>query len=421
MSSPKPLRKLSAAPSDFAKLWFGQAVSRIGSYVTLIGLPLTAAVYLHASPWQMGLLASASAAPVLVFSLVAGVWVDRLRRRPIMIAADLGRALILSSIPLAAWVGRLTIVHLYLAAMLCALLTVFFDIAYPAWVPSLVLPERLVEANSRLALTESIAEIVGPSLTGALVQILTAPIAILCDALSFVISALGLGLIGAPEPPPASASEPHIGREIADGLRTLWRNPVLRALGARSASASFFLGFGSALYILFVTRELGLGAALLGIVITVGGAANLVGAILANRLSARWGQGPTLIAATLAIGTSSLMVPLTRGSVAVCAAVLIVSQLCDVAWPVYTILETSLRQSIVPSHLLGRVQAARHLLSQGLLPLGALTSGAIATRAGIRGTLLLGAAGMLLSTLWLTASPVRRLSAASFTCPPSRS
>jgi len=357
----------------------------------------------------MGALASASAAPVLIFSLVAGAWVDRLRRRPILIASDLGRAAILSTIPLAAWLGRLTLGHLYVAAMLCAFLTLFFDVAFPAWVPSLVGRERLVEANSRLALTESIAEIVGPSLTGALVQILTAPVAILCDAASFVASAVGIGLVRAPELPPDSAPEHHMGREISDGLRTLWGDPVLRALAARSASASFFLGFGSALYILFVTRELGLTAALLGIVIGVGGAANLAGASVAGRTAARWGAGRTLIAAAFAIGISMLMVPLARGPVSVCTAVLIASQLCDVAWPVYGIVETSLRQSIVPPHLLGRVQAATHLFSQGLLPVGALAGGAIAGVIGIRGTLLLGGAGMLLSLLWLIGSPVRRL------------
>jgi predicted MFS family arabinose efflux permease len=402
---PKPLLR----DLDFLKLWFGQCISRMGSLITLVGLPLTAALLLNASPLQMGALASASAAPVLIFGLFAGAWADRLRRRPILIAADLGRAVVLAVVPLAAMLGRLTIVHLYVVATLSAFLTVLFDVSYQAYLPSLIESENLFEGNSRLALTESIAEIAGPALTGMLVNLLTAPIAILCDAVSFAASALSLWLIRKPEPPPARAHEPHMGREIAEGLRTVWRDPVLRPLAGRTGTAAFFMGFGSSLYILFVTRELGLTAALLGLVISAGGVSNLAGAFLAGRLARHWGVGPTLIGSSVAIGVAMLAVPLARGPVPVCTAVLIASQLADAAWPIFTINETSLRQAITASRLQGRVNSAMHLIFHGILPLGAFAGGAIAEGIGIRSTLLMGACGILLSTLWLACSPVRNV------------
>jgi len=394
---------------DFLKLWFGQAVSRIGSQVTLVGVPLTAILLLGASPLQMGALAGVSAAPVLLFGLFAGAWADRLRRRPILIAADLGRAAVLAVIPLAAMLGRLTMTHLYVVATLSGFLTVLFDVSYQAYLPSLVERENIVEGNSRLALTESLAEIAGPSLTGALVQLITAPMAILCDAVSFAASAVSLWLIRKPEPPPTRALAPHMGREIAEGLRTVWRDPLLQPLAGRSAMAAFFLGFGSSLYFLFVTRELGLTAVLLGLVISAGGLSNLAGAFLAGRIASRWGVGRTLVGSALVIGLAMLAVPLARGSVAVCTAILIASQLCDAAWPVFSINQTSLRQAITPHHLLGRVNAATHLLFHGILPLGALAGGAIAEAIGARNTLLMAACAILLSTLWLVCSPVRCL------------
>ena len=394
---------------DFLKLWFGQAVSRIGSQVTLVGVPLTAILLLGASPLQMGALAGVSAAPVLLFGLFAGAWADRLRRRPILIAADLGRAAVLAVIPLAAMLGRLTMTHLYVVATLSGFLTVLFDVSYQAYLPSLVERENIVEGNSRLALTESLAEIAGPSLTGALVQLITAPMAILCDAVSFAASAVSLWLIRKPEPPPTRALAPHMGREIAEGLRTVWRDPLLQPLAGRSAMAAFFLGFGSSLYFLFVTRELGLTAVLLGLVISAGGLSNLAGAFLAGRIASRWGVGRTLVGSALVIGLAMLAVPLARGSVAVCTAILIASQLCDAAWPVFSINQTSLRQAITPHHLLGRVNAATHLLFHGILPLGALAGGAIAEAIGARNTLLMAACGIGLSTLWLVCSPVRCL------------
>ena len=394
---------------DFLKLWGGQAISKIGSTITSVGLPLTAAFVLKASPLQMGILAGASGAGVLAFGLFAGAWADRLRRRPILIASDLARAALLSTIPLAAALHRLNMAHLYAVATLSGILTVFFDVSYQAYVPSLVNRRDLVEANSKLALTESIADVSGPGLTGLLVQLITAPMAILLDALSFLCSAVSVWLIRTPEPKPEPSPTPHMGREIAEGLAASWRNPLLRALLQRAAGGAFFGGFFGGLYFLFAVRELHMTALLLGIVISVGGASNLLGAVLAERLLHRLGLGRTLIGAAWMIGLAMLLVPLAHGPVALSAAFLIAAQLGDMAWPIYNINATSLRQAVTPDRLLGRVNSAGHLLFWGALPLGSLAGGAIAETFGIRQTMLIATLGYLLSNLWFTFSPIRHL------------
>ena len=260
--------------------------------------------------------------------------------------------------------------HLYAVATLAGILTVFFDVSYQAYLPSLVKRVELVEANSRLALTESIADVTGPGLTGLLVQLITAPTAILVDAASFLCSAVSVWTIRKPEPLPEPNPAPHIGREIAEGLRASWRNPVLRALLQRAAGGAFFGGFFGSLYFVFAVRDLHIAAVLLGIIISVGGASNLLGAIVAQRLLHRVGLGRTLIGATWMVGLAMLIVPLAHGPVLRCTAFLIAAQLGDMAWPIYNINETSLRQAITPEHLLGRVGSAGHLLFWGAPPVG---------------------------------------------------
>jgi len=403
-----PLPGLWREP-DFLKLWAGQAISQMGSWITLVGLPMTAALLLKASPLQMGFLNGAGAGSILLFGLFAGAWADRLRRRPILIAADLGRAAVLGTVPVAFALGRMNMGHLYLVAATNSVLTVFFDVSYQAYLPSLVSTENILEGNSKMALSESMAGVLGPGLTGVLIQVLTAPMAILFDAISFLASALSVSLIRKPEPPPIPSATPHIGREIMEGLRASWREPILRTLLLRTATASICLGFGGSLYILFAVRELKIGAVLLGAIISVGGVSDLFGALVAERLVRRFGFGHTLIGAALLIGVAGLLPPLAHGPVALCAAFLSVAQLGDMAWSIYNINELTLRQAVAPSHVLGRVNSAAHLMFRGVLPLGSLLGGAIAEVVGLRGAMFAGAGGFLLSTLWLVYSPIRRL------------
>ncbi|HWZ33127.1 MAG TPA: MFS transporter [Bryobacteraceae bacterium] len=395
--------------SDFLKLWTGQTISQIGSRITREGLPLTAVVMLGATPFQMGIMNGASGAVVLACGLFAGAWADRLRRRPILIVTDLGRAAVLGMVPLLALLHRLAMPHLYAIATAAGVLTVLFDVSYQAYLPSLVERENLLEGNSRLALSDSIAEIAGPGLTGVLVQWMTAPLAILFDAVSFLCSAFSMALIRKREPQPAPAADPHIGREIRDGLQTCWRHRVLRAIAARTGVGSFFMGFIGSMYILFAMRELKINPALLGAIIAVGGASSLLGALVAEPLVKRIGYGPSLIGAAALTGAGALLVPLAHGPVIVCAMFMVASQMTDAGWTVYSISEIAIRQSIVPDRLLGRVNSAMQLLFRGIYPAGAFVGGAVAQRIGVRNTMLAGAVGILCSNLFLVLSPVRTM------------
>ncbi|HZF11803.1 MAG TPA: MFS transporter [Thermoanaerobaculia bacterium] len=415
LSAPAPIassRSLWASP-DFVKLWSGQTISELGSRITREGLPLTAVLVLHASTVQMGFLTALGGASVLVFGLIAGVWVDRLRRRPLLIATDLGRAAILASIPLAAVAGVLRMGQLYAVAALAGVLTVFFDVAYQSYLPALVEREQILEGNSKLALSASIAEIAGPGVTGVLVQAITAPIAILFDALSFLVSALSVSLIRKPEPPPVAREPEHLVAETLAGLRFIFRHPVLRPLGLRWATTFLFMGFLGPLYVLYAIQVLHLKPAMLGVIIALGGVGAMVGSVVAPRLVRRFGLGPVFVGSALVHGTTSLFIPLagwTGAPMAFAVGCLMVPQLFgDMAFMVYYINELSLRQTVAPEEVLGRVNAGMQLLGRGIWPLGALLGGGLAAVLGVRTTLVVAATGVLLSTLWLLAPPVRRL------------
>ena len=409
---------------DFLKLWTAQAISELGSRITREGIPLTALLVLHAGAVRMGLLNALGGIAVLVFGLAAGVWIDRVRRRPVLIAADLGRAVLLASIPAAALAGRLAMAQLYVVAALAGVMTVFFDVADQSYLPALVDRDRILEANSKLTLSSTIAEIAGPGLTGFLVQAITAPIAILFDALSFLASALLLAGIRNREPPPPSRQPEHVVTATLAGVRRIFADPVLRPLGLRSATAWVFHGFFGTLYLLFAIDVLRLRPAVLGIVIATGGAGAMAGAFLAQRLERRVPLGPTFLATSAVYGLTQFLIPLAgivstpsisptgaglpAGGVAV--AMLIAAQLIgDMMFTVYSINAVSLRQRVAPPHVLGRVNAGMQLLARGVYPLGALIGGYLGERLGVRPTLALGAAGLLLSTLWLLPSPLRHL------------
>jgi MFS family permease len=394
---------------DFLKLWIGQAISQTGSRISREGLPLTAVLVLGAAPIQMGYLSGAGAAGILLFGLFAGAWSDRMRRRPVMVGADIGRALLLASVPIAALAGRLTMSHLYAVTAITGILTVWFDISYQAYLPALVDRENLVEGNSKLAMSEATAEVIGPGMTGVLVQILTAPIAIAFDAASFVISALSLTTIRKHEAAPVRPAGENITAEIVAGLRFSWNSPLLRPLLLRTATASFFVGFIASLYMVFAIRELKLTPGLLGMVISIGGFSSLFGAWINERLVRTLGFGRTLILAVAATGMPALLPAVAHGSVAVCAAFLAAGQTLDMTWTISNINEVSLRQAVAPAAVLGRVNSAMLMLFRGLLPVGALAGGVLAQHAGMRTALLAGALGVPLSVLWVVFSPIRKI------------
>ena len=389
---------------DFLKLWAGQTISEVGSRITRDGVPYTAVIVLHAQPQQMGFITAVGAASVLLFGLLAGVWVDRFRRRPIMIAADIARAAVLASIPIAAFSNALSMAQLYVVIALAGFCTVFFDVAYQSYMPSLVERENLLEGNSKLAMSSSAAEIAGPGLTGILVQLITGPIAILFDALSFLVSAASVALIRKPEPPHApSETKPH---PIA-GLRFVFAHPLLRPLACFSVTAFLFLGFMGPLYVLYAIRELHISPAALGIAIAMGGAGAMLGATFAPAIGRRFGLGHTFIGSVLAIAVAYAMIPLAHGPMAL--LYLMAQQLLgDFAFSTYMINELTLRQSVAPEEMLGRVNAAMQLMTRGVFPLSALAGGILASTIGIRPTMAISVAGVLIASLWLILSPFSR-------------
>jgi Na+/melibiose symporter-like transporter len=395
---------------EFVKLWVGQSISAFGSRFTRDGLPLVAVISLGASALQTGLLLAASTAPVLLFALVAGVWVDRVRRRPILIATDLGRAGVLLVVPVGVWFGFLRVDLLLAVAAVAGVLTVFFDVAYRSYLPALVGREHLVDANSAVAASEAAAEVAGPALVGAVIQAITAPMAILVDALTFVFSAFAVGLIADDDRAPHRPDRSTVRHDIAEGLRIVARNPVLRTLAVAAATNMFFGGFYAALYALYAIRELHLGPAALGLAVAAGGAGDLGGALVAKRAMRRFGLGRTLIGTALVGGCAGLLTPLAKGPWAVALTMLAAGQFVgDLSRTAYTVHETTLRQSVVPDDVLGRVNASTMLMSMGMLPLGAVTAGILGGHLGARHTLLIAALGMLAGTLWLLSPSIRRL------------
>lgn len=395
--------------SEFVKLWIGQAISQVGSRITRTALPFAAVIVLEAGPIEMGILGAVSAAAILLFGLFAGAWADRLRRRPILIVTDLGRAAVLATVPIAALRGALTMTQLYLVAAVTGLLSILFDAAYQAYVPWLVHRERLVEANAKLALSESIAEVSGPSLAGFLVTALTAPIAILFDAVSFVVSAVSIVLVRRPEPPPARRGGTDIFEEIADGLRISWRDPYLRAMALRTVTAALFAGFYGSLYPLFTVKVLGLSPSVIGVVVAAGGAFAIAGAAAAERLVRRFGIGGAMIGALLVTGVSTFLNPMAHGSVVLCCVFLVAAQAGDFAWPPLITTERSLRQSVAPPEALGRVNSSMNLMFSGVIPVGSFVGGVLAEFIGVRAAMFVGAAGYALSSLFVICSPIRHL------------
>lgn len=398
--------------ADFMKLWAGQTVSELGSVVTRTAVPLVALLVLGAGPFEMALLVVAASLAVLLVGLFAGAWVDRLRRRPLLIGSDVLRALVLLSVPVAYVAGALRIEQLYLVVFLEGCLGAVFDAAYPAYVPSLIGTDRVVEGNSKLATSSSLAEIGGPGLGGGLVQLIGAPFAILVDAVSFAFSAASVILIRKPEPPrPPRTSGSAIRHEIVEGLELVRRHPVLVPLTLRSVIAHVAGSFYGVLYTLYLIDDLHLSPLLLGIVVSAGGVGSLVGSLFAGRVIGRVGLGPALIWTALGASVLGVLTPLAGGPVLVATLMVFVPQLVgDGLQTIEGVAELSLIQGVIPDRILGRVNATLEVFSHGIAyPLGALLAAVIAGWIGVRGGIAIGWAGMAASILLLVLSPLPRI------------
>ncbi len=395
----------------FFKLWSALTVSRFGSEISALALPLLAALVLDASPAQMGLLSAAATVPFLLIGLLVGIWVDRLRRGPLLVASDLARAALLVAVPVSWAAGWLSMSLLYAVALGVGSLTVVFEVASMSLLPALVGRGRLIEGNGKLEASRSLAQIGGPGIAGGLVGLLGAPVAVLLDAASYLVSAAFLLRLRAPETSAARpANGPHrASREIREGLRAVFSSPLLRPVVLCSATNSFSGFVFLSVYLLYLTEDLGLGpTAVVGMVFALGGVGALLGALVAETAARRFGGGKTMVSSMVLCGLSGMTIPLAVAVPVVALPMVLAAEFTQ--WMflvVYKTGEVSMRQEVTPDYLLGRVNATERFVTYGAISLGALLGGFLGAEIGVRAALVTGMAGMLLASSWLLFSPVR--------------
>lgn len=395
---------------DFVNFWIAESISQAGAQVSLVALPLLAIYVLDAAPAQMGFLTAAGTAPFLFIGLFVGVWVDRLRRRPLMIAADILRGLLMLLIPAAWLLDMLRIELLYIVALLTGCLTVIFDIAWAAYVPTVVRRRNLVEANSKLQVSASVAQVAGPGVGGALVGLIGAPLTILIDAVSYFASGAFLLRIKAAESH-AEASEDgkKIWSEVASGLRLTFHHDLLRGLVLSRIVVTYSAGIFFAVYVLFMAEDLGLGATAVGLVFAVGGIGALLGAAIAGRMSRRFGEGRAVIGAQFAFGAFGITLPLAVFVPAIALPMVLLSEFAQwMAHVVSQVNDHSIRQSSVEDRYLGRVVSVFQFFGRGLTPLGAITGGLLGELIGVPLTLVVASAGFMVAFLFVLFSPLRQ-------------
>jgi MFS family permease len=393
---------------DFRSLWGAETISQFGTQVSLLALPLVAILVLKETTFKVALLTTVEYLPFLLFALPAGVWVDRLRRRPILVLADIGRAAALLSVPIAHWLGVLTIWQLYAVGFVTGVCTVFFDVAYQSYLPALVGREQIVEGNSKLELSRSAANIGGPGLAGLLVSALTAPVAVFVDAASFLASALLLGRIRQAEETPPREERRPLRVELVEGLRYVARQSLQRGMVACVALSNFSSNVAFSILLVYAVRELGLTAATIGLALAVGNVGPLLAALTARRISARLGVGRTIVGAACFFGPGILLIaaaPRDNPIPFIVAAMIVMG----FGIVIYNVTAISLIQAITPDRMLGRANASRRFIVWGVIPLGALAGGALGSWIGLRPTIVVGGIGAMLSVVPLVLSPIRSL------------
>jgi len=391
---------------DFLLLWGGQTVSRIGDQFTGLAVPYIAVWLLGAGPVETGILGAASTFPFLIFGLLVGVWADRRERRRVLIFADLGRGAMIASIAVLGIAGLLQLTYLYVISFLIGVLTVFFDVAYQAYLPSIVERDQLVDANSKLETSNTLAGTTGPTIAGAVIHALRAPFAMLVDAASFFFSAATLAAIRTRETVVAAPSGVSIFAQIGEGLRIVVSDRRLRHIAMCTAWANFFSSaiFSALLFVLL--NQLGFEAVTLGLLFTFASLGGVVGALVSGRIADRIGVGPAIVAGAVLFGVPMLPLPFVTAAIALpfLAVILGVSFFGNL---LYNINQVSFRQAIVPIRLQGRLNATMRTIVWGTLPLGALTGGFLGEVIGLRPAILLSVVAGSVSFLWVLFSPVR--------------
>ncbi|WP_446217997.1 MFS transporter [Micromonospora sp. IBHARD004] len=391
----------------FRRYWSATTVSLFGDEVSTLALPLLAVLGTAAGPAEMGYLTAAGLAPNLLFPLLVGAWVDRYpHKRRIMVLTDVGRALLMATVPVAYLFGVLALTQLYVVAFAIGTLAVLFEVSRSTLFVSLVDRRDYVEANTLLNGSRAMSTVAGPGLAGVLVQVLSAPVALVTDALSYLVSACFLGRIRPTEPAPARGA----GLGIGEGLRVLVRSPMMRALLLGSTTLNLFNFMFIALFVLYATRELGIAPGVLGAVLGAGAVGGLIGAALTGRLARRFGVGPTVVASYLLFPAPLLLVPLADGPMPLVLGMLFVAEFLAAAGVmVLDIAVGSVQTALTPRRLLARVSGVWRTVNYGIRPIGALLGGALGQALGVRPALWIATAGALAGLLWVVFSPVRAL------------
>jgi len=395
---------------DFRQLFAATTVSQFGYQVTVLALPLVAVEALAASEFEVGVLTALATAAFLLIGLPAGAWVDRIRRRRVLIVADLVRVVLLASVPVAWWSGVLTLGQLYAVALLLGVCTVFFDVAYQSYLPHLVGRGNLVEGNATLEAVRAVAHVGGPGLGGVLIQVLTAPVALLLDAVSLAVSAGLVVRIAKHEPKPSRSAGTHLLTEIGEGVRFVLGHRLLRAIAATTATGNLFGAANTAMAVFFLRRDLGLEAGVIGLVFGLGGLGAVAGALLARRVAGWVGQGPAIWLSLACTAPFGFLLPLAepgwRVWLAVAGSCVALSGVV-----VYNVTQVSFRQGLTPGHLLGRMNATMRFLVWGTQPIGAILGGLMGGALGARGALVVAAAGGCVAFLPVLLSPLRTMRA----------
>jgi len=391
---------------DFLSLWGAETISQFGTQVSLLALPLVAILVLEESAFKIAALTSVEFLPFLLFTLPAGVWVDRLRRKPILVLGNIGRAVALLSVPVVYWVGGLTIWQLYVVGFAVGTCTVFFDVAYQSYIPALVGREDVVEANSKLEISRAAANIAGPGMAGGLIALLTAPVAVLVDAVSYAISALLLFGIRKEEEAPPRAERRSLREELGEGLRYVFRHPYQRTMVVMTALSNFFGQVVFSILLVYAVRELDLSAGTIGIALAIGNLGTLASALTAKRIGDRLGVGRTILLASCLFGPGTLLIAFAPQAYALPLIVLAMIVI-GFGGILYNVTAISLIQAITPDRILGRANASRRFVVWGVVPLGGFTGGALASTIGLRETMVVGALGGLLTIVPILVSPLR--------------
>jgi MFS family permease len=392
---------------DFRLLWIGESVSELGSTVTNVALPFVALIALHATTFEVASLTAVETIFWPFMALPIGVWVDRVSRRRVLLVADGGRALALVSIPIAAALHDLTLAQLYVVGAVVGVLTIFFSVAYPSYLPTVVTKDELVDGNSLLTGAEQVAHISGPAIGGGLVQALGAAYALIADVASFVISVVAVFAIRAGEPPPVTERR-KMRHEVVEGVRFLRDHKVLRAFIASAAISNLFAGGAQAITVLFLVRVVHVEAGVVGLLLSVGALGGLLGAILARRFIRLFGDGRTMVLAAVVEALSAFLVPATAQGWRI-ALFCLGQAITSIAIVAFNVVGSSYRQEIIPPRLMGRVISVNRMVTWGVLPLGAFGAGALAANIGVRPALWILAAGLSLAPLSLLAAGFSRI------------